>query len=123
MDHFQMATCLNKLCMIVLLKYIQIPSDISFGIYLNGEWMTELCAVIIWGDNLTGEEKPFSSWIYTKKNNMMLLFALSYNWHDVILFLCLMCKLFHISSKIDPVYPIITLSHHPHFVLVVKNEL
>ena len=41
--------------------------------------MTELCAVIIWCDNLTGEEKHFSSWIYTKKNNMMLFFALSYN--------------------------------------------
>ena len=26
-----------------------------------------------------------------------------------------MCKLFHISSKIDPVYPIVTLSHHLHF--------
>ena len=56
-----------------------------------------------------GEEKHFSSWIYTKKNNMMLFFALSYDWHDVILFLSLMCKLFHISSEIDPVYPIITL--------------
>ena len=31
-------------------------------------------------------------------------------------------QLFHISSKIDPVYPIIiTLLHHPTFVLVVKN--
>ena len=45
----------------------------------------------------------------------MLFFALSYDGHDVILSLCLMCKSFHISSKIDPVYPIITLSHHPHF--------
>ena len=53
-----------------------------------------------------GEEKHFSSWIYIEKNNMMLFFALSY---DVILFLSLMCKLFHISSKIDPVYPIISL--------------
>ena len=74
----------------------------------NGEWKTQLCAVIIWGDNLTGEEKHFSSWIYTEKNNTMLFLALSYVWH-VILFLCLMFKSFHISSKIDPVYPIITL--------------
>ena len=72
---------------------------------------------------MTGEEKHFSSWIYAKKNNMMLFFALSHYWHDVILFLCLMCKSFHISSKIDPVYPIITLSHHPHFCSGRQNIL
>ena len=30
-----MTTCLNMLCTIALLTYIQIPSDISFGIYLS----------------------------------------------------------------------------------------
>ena len=32
---FSDATCLNMLCTIALLKHIQIPSDISFGIYLR----------------------------------------------------------------------------------------
>ena len=34
-----------------------------------------------------------------------------------------MCKSFHISSKNDPVYPIITLSHHPHFCSGSQNIL
>ena len=34
-----------------------------------------------------------------------------------------MCKSFHISSEIDPVYPIITLSHYPHFCSGSQNML
>ena len=40
-----------------------------------------------------------------------------------MLFLCPMCESFHISSKIDPVYPIITLSHHPQFCSGSQNIL
>ena len=55
----------------------------------------------------------------------MLFFALSYDRNDVILFLCLMCKSFHISPKIDidPVYHVITLSRHPHFCSGSQNIL
>ena len=34
-----------------------------------------------------------------------------------------MCKSFHISFKLDPVYPIITLSHDPYFCSGSQNIL
>ena len=35
MDHFQMQHAWTLLCTIGLLKHLQIPSDINFGIYLR----------------------------------------------------------------------------------------
>ena len=49
---FSDATCLNILCMIALLKHIQIPFDLSFGIYLR-----DASSFLTWRQKILGKLK------------------------------------------------------------------